>query len=115
MITGAHTIIYSQDAEADRAFFRDVLGLNHVDLGGGWLVFALPPSEVAFHPSETSSKHEMYLMCDDINAFVSKVSVHGINCTKVKDEGWGRLSSVTLPGGGVIGVYEPKHERASNS
>ena len=115
MISGAHAIIYSQDADADRAFFRDVLGLGNIDLGGGWLVFALPPSEIAFHPSETSNKHEIYLMCEDIASFSSRVSAHGVKCTEVKDEGWGLLSSVTLPGGGVIGVYEPKHERPSSS
>ncbi len=111
MITGAGTIIYSKDAEADRAVFRDVFGLPSVDAGGGWLIFGLPPSDLSFHPAETGRAHEFYLMCEDIEAFVSKVSGQGITCGTIEDQGWGLLSSVTLPGGGTIGVYEPKHKR----
>ncbi len=111
MISGVGTIIYSKDAEADRAIFRDVLGLPSVDAGGGWLIFGLPSSEVAFHPAKTGRAHEIYLICEDIEAFVAKVSGQGISCGTIEDQGWGLLSSVTLPGGGTIGVYEPKHER----
>lgn len=114
MISGAHTIIYSNDAARDRAFFRDVLELPNIDLGGGWLVFALPPSELAFHPSETSSAHEIYFISDDINEFVSQVSEHGVNCSDIEDTGWGLVTRVTLPGGGTIGVYEAKHARPSS-
>ena len=111
MISGVGTIIYSKDVDADRAIFRDVLGLPSVDAGGGWLIFGLPSSEVAFHPAETGRAHETYLICEDIEAFVSKVSGQGISCGTIEDQGWGLLSSVTLPGGGTIGVYEPKHKR----
>lgn len=113
MISGAHIIIYSQKPDADRAFLRDVLGLSHVDAGGGWLIFALPPAEMAFHPSDTSTRHEIFLMCEDIEAFVANISAPGIECSGITTEAWGLLSSVTLPGGGVIGVYEPRHERPS--
>lgn len=113
MINGAHAILYSQDAEADRAFFQDVLGLSHVDVGGGWLIFGLPPAEVAVHPAKKSGAQELYLMCDDIGAFVKAVAEHGLACAKVVDQGWGLLTSVTLPGGGKLGVYEPRHARPS--
>jgi catechol 2,3-dioxygenase-like lactoylglutathione lyase family enzyme len=111
MITGAHTILYSTNPDADRAFFRDVLGLAHVDVGHGWLIFGLPPSEVAVHPSEKNNVHELYLMCDDVNAFVSEMAVRQIACSPVQDQGWGLLTSLTLPGGGKIGVYQPRHAR----
>ncbi len=111
MISGFGAIIYSKDAEADRAFFRDVLGLPNVDAGGGWLIFAMPPSELAFHPAETGGTHEIYLMCEDIEAFIAEVSRQGASCEEVVDQGWGLLSSVTLPSGGTIGVYEAKHTR----
>ncbi len=111
MINGAHAIIYSQDADADRAFFRDVLDLPNVDVGGGWLIFGLPPSELAFHPGDSGASPELYLMCEDIEAFVAEVSGRGIGCGAVEDRGWGLLASLTLPGGGTIGVYQPKHER----
>src|SRR5262245_10359046 len=111
MITGAHSIIYSAKADADRAFFRDVLGLAHVDVDGGWLIFGLPPAEVAVHPSDKNDEHELYLMCDDIEAFVADMKGRGIACAAVKDQGWGLLTEVTLPGGGSIGVYQPRHAR----
>jgi len=111
MITGAHSIIYSAKADADRAFFRDVLGLTHVDVGGGWLIFGLPPAEVAVHPSDTNDKHELYLMCDDIEAFVANMKGRGVACAPVTNQGWGLLTEVTLPGGGSIGVYQPRHAR----
>ena len=111
-ITGAHSIIYSRNPEADRAFLRDVLGLkNVVDSGGGWLIFGLPPSEVAFHPSSRNDVHEFYLMCDDIHAFVSKMSETGVRCGNVREMDWGALTQVSLPGGGKLGIYEPRHAR----
>jgi hypothetical protein len=111
MINGAHSIIYSAKADADRAFFRDVLRLTYVDVGGGWLIFGLPPAEVAVHPSDGDDKHELYLMCDDIEAFVGKMKARQIACTPVSNKGWGLLTELTLPGGGSIGVYQPRHGR----
>ncbi len=111
MITGAHSIIYSTDPEADRAFLRDVIGFPHVDAGDGWLIFGLPPSEVAVHPSEKNDVHEFYLMCDDVSAFVAEMATHDVACGPVADQGWGLLTSLTLPGGGQLGVYEPRHAR----
>jgi hypothetical protein len=111
MLTGAHSIIYSTDAEADRAFLRDVLKLTNVDVGHGWLIFGLPPAEVAVHPSEKNGVHEFYFMCDDINAFVSEMKKHNIACDPVQDQGYGLLTQVTLPGGGKLGVYQPRHAR----
>ena len=111
MITGAHIIIYSKNAEADKAFFRDILKLANVDVGHGWLIFALPPSELAVHPSTDSQHHEIYLMCDDINVFVEQMSKHKVACSEIQDQGWGLLVELTLPGGGKIGVYQPRHAR----
>lgn len=111
MITGAHSIIYSTNPDADRAFLRDVLKLTNVDVGGGWLIFGLPPSEVAVHPSEKNDVHEFYLMCDGVEAFVGEMKAHGIECGAVQDMGWGQLTEVTLPGGGKLGVYQPRHGR----
>ena len=113
MITGAHMIIYSTDAEADRAFFRDVLKFPHVDAGDGWLIFALPPAEVAVHPAEENGKHEIYLMCDDVEATVRHLESRGIASTPVSDQGWGLLTEVTLPGGGKLGLYQPRHALAA--
>jgi hypothetical protein len=111
MISGAHSIIYSTNPEADRAFLRDVLALPHVDVGHGWLIFGLPPAEIAVHPSEKNNLHELYFMCDDIDAFVARMKAHVIECDPVKDQGWGLLTYLTLPGGGKIGVYQPRHPR----
>jgi hypothetical protein len=111
MLTGAHAIIYSSNAEADRAFFRGVLNLGSVDAGGGWLIFALPPAEVAVHPAAEGGRHELYLMCDDIAAFVGEMKARGVSCSAVSDQGWGLLTEVTLPGGGKLGIYQPRHER----
>ena len=108
MIKWVHAIIYSRNAEADRAFFRDVLGFPSVDAGGGWLIFATPPAEVACHPG-SNGKHELYLMCDDVKTEVARLTDKGIACGPVSDEGWGLLSSVRLPGGGDLGLYEPRH------
>ncbi len=110
-ITGAHAIIYSKDAEADRALLRDVFKFKHVDVGDGWLIFALPPAEVAVHPSKDNDRHELYLMADDIEAFVAEMKKRHIPCASVENQGWGLLTHVTLPGGGRLGVYEPRHAR----
>jgi catechol 2,3-dioxygenase-like lactoylglutathione lyase family enzyme len=113
MITGSHVIIYSRDADADRAFFQDVLKYPHVDAGGGWLIFKLPPGEVAVHPAEGGGSHELYLMCDDVNATVEDLKASGVSCGEIRDEGWGLLTSIRLPGGGELGLYEPRHPRAT--
>jgi hypothetical protein len=111
VISGAHAIVYSTDPDADRAFLRDVLRLPHVDAGGGWLIFALPPSEVAVHPGEENGRHELYFLVDDVKAFVAAMTTRKVRTGPLREERWGRLTEVTLPGGGTIGVYEPKHER----
>ena len=108
MITGAHIIVYSKDAEGDRNFIRDVLGFAHVDAGHGWLIFALPPSEVAVHPGDNDS-HELYLTCDDVKALVSSMEARGVACGPIAEERWGSLTHVALPGGGKLGIYQPKH------
>lgn len=113
MITGMHAVIYTMDAEADRAFFRDVLGFASVDAGDGWLIFAVPPAEVALHPSESNGKHELYLTCDDVNAEIARLAKKGVACGPVNDEGWGLLTAITLPGGGRLGLYEPRHVMAN--
>ena len=111
MTTGIHLIIYSKDAEADKRFFCDILKLTNVDVGQGWLIFGLPPSELAVHPSATNDQHEIYLMCDDIKIFVQQMSKQSIVCSEIQDQGWGQLVQLTLPGGGKIGVYQPRHAR----
>ncbi len=111
MINGAHVILYSKDADADRDFLRDVLELPHVDVGHGWLIFGLPPSEVAVHPAENGGTHELFFMCESVDTLVVAMTEKGIACTAVEDLGWGRLTRITLPGGGKVGVYEPRHER----
>src|SRR4051812_38437318 len=111
MISGFHTIIYSKDAEADKVFFRDVLKLTNVDVGHGWLIFGLPPSELAIHPSSDNDRNEIYLMCDSIKEFVQEMAKHNITCSEIQDQRWGQLVQLTLPGGGKLGVYEPRHER----
>ncbi len=108
MIRGAHIVVYTKDADADRNFIRDVLKFPFVDVGHGWLIFALPPSEIAVHPGETAS-HELYLTCDDVNAFVAEMNAAGVACTPISDERWGSVTQITLPGGGKLGVYQPKH------
>lgn len=115
IINGAHAVIFSAHADADRDFLRDVVGLPHVDVGDGWLIFGLPPSEIAVHPAEETAeengRHEIYLMCDDVEALVDVVTELGVRCGAVEDMGWGRLVELTLPGGGALGVYEPRHQR----
>ncbi len=111
MIIGAHSLIYSKDPEADRAFLRDVLHLPDIDAGEGWLIFGLPPAEVAVHPSDRNDVHEFYLMCDDVDELVAGLKKRKIEFTPIQDRGWGLLTQVALPGGGRLGIYEPRHAR----
>ena len=110
-ITGVHMIIYSANADADRAFIRDVLGFPHVDVGHGWLIFALPASEIAVHPADTNGSHEIYLMVEDVKVFIAEMTRRGVMCTAPQDQGWGVLTQLSLPGGGQLGVYQPRHAR----
>lgn len=112
MISGAHMIVYSKDAEADRAFFRDILGFASVDAGHGWLIFAMPPAEAAFHPSDGNDAHELYLMCDDLKAEMAALSEKGVHCSDVQEARWGSITKIRLPGGGKVGLYQPKHPTA---
>jgi catechol 2,3-dioxygenase-like lactoylglutathione lyase family enzyme len=112
MIYGAHVIVYSKDATADRAFFRDVLGFASVDAGHDWLIFALPPAETAFHPSEENDRHELYLMCEDLKAEMAELRKKGVACSEIQEQRWGSITKMTLPGGGQIGLYQPKHPTA---
>ena len=114
MINGAHVIIYSADADADRAFFKDVLGFGSVDAGHGWLIFALPPAEVACHPADKNNQHELYLMCDDLKLAMSALDAKGIHCSDVQELPWGSLTRIKLPGGGELGLYQPKHPTAAS-
>jgi catechol 2,3-dioxygenase-like lactoylglutathione lyase family enzyme len=112
MIFGAHAIIYSNDATADRAFLSDVLGFASVDAGGGWLIFALPPAEVAVHPADGEVHHELYLMCDDLHAEMRVLEEKGVRCSEVAEPRWGSVTKIRLPGGGEVGLYQPKHPLA---
>lgn len=112
MISGAHVILYSKDVEADRAFFRDVLGLKSVDAGHGWLVFALPPGEAAFHPSYENGSHELFFMCESLNAEMASLATKGVGCSAVQEARWGSITKMRLPGGGEVGLYQPKHPTA---
>ncbi len=110
MITGVHAIVYAEDAEATRAFLRDVLDLPSVDAGRGWLIFALPPAEIAAHPSEKSGRHELYLMCDHIESTVAELKAKGVEFVRdISDEGFGLMTALKVPGGGELGLYEPRH------
>jgi len=109
MIYGAHVILYSQDAEADREFLKSVLGFSHVDAGHGWLIFALPPAEAAVHPAEENDRQELYLMCDDLKAEIAALRKKGVKCSETHSERWGSITRIALPGGGAIGLYQPKH------
>ena len=109
MIFGAHVVMYSRDAEADRAFLRDVMGFSSVDAGHGWLIFALPPAEVAVHPAEESGRHELYFMCDDLKAEMSALVQKGVSCAAVQQERWGPVTRIRVPGGGEVGLYQPTH------
>ncbi|MFL5541311.1 MAG: VOC family protein [Longimicrobiaceae bacterium] len=120
MINGAHLLLYSHDAEADRALLRDVLGFPSVDVGGGWLIFALPPAEAAVHPAEEgpgggtdgTARAELYLMCDDLRATIDELAAKGVRCTDVQEERWGIRTTLVLPSGGELGLYQPKHPTA---
>ncbi len=111
MIKGAHIILYSSNAEADRLFIRDVLGFTGVDAGEGWLIFKLPPAEIAVHPARGGGRQELYLMVDDIEAAVARMRRHRVRCDPVQELGWGRLTYLKLPGGGKLGLYEARHRR----
>jgi len=112
MITGAHVIVYSKDPESDRAFFRDILKFPAVDAGHGWLIFALPPAEAAFHPSDKNDLHALYFMCDDLKSAMESLNGKKVRCGAVTEERWGSLTTISLPGGGKIGLYQPKHPTA---
>ena len=112
MIFGAHVIIYSKDATSDRAFLRDILGFASVDAGHGWLIFALPPAEVAVHPAEDSDRNELYLMCDDLKAEIVALDSKGVRCSEVQEARWGSITKIRLPGGGEVGLYQPRHPTA---
>jgi|SRR5215211_2196469 len=110
MITGVHAIIFTKDADAVRTFFGEVLEFPSVDAGGGWLIFALPPAELAAHPADADGHHELYLMCDDIHAAVEELGRKGVEVTgQVSDEGFGLMTSIRMPGGDELGLYEPRH------
>jgi catechol 2,3-dioxygenase-like lactoylglutathione lyase family enzyme len=111
MINGAHVIIYSTDAEADRAFFRDVLKFPHVDVGHGWLIFRMPDSELAVHPADAGDSHELYLMCDDLTATMAELTAAGVACEPPESLGWGTRTRLTLPGGSKLAIYQPRHAR----
>jgi len=110
MLNGSHVIIYSQDAEGDRAFLRDVVGLPNVDAGDGWLIFKLPPAEIAVHPTDGPPTHELYFMCDDLAATLVKLEAAGATISSPpRDQRWGVVAEVALPSGARVGVYQPKH------
>jgi catechol 2,3-dioxygenase-like lactoylglutathione lyase family enzyme len=114
VINGSHIILSSTDPEADRAFFVDVLEHPHVDAGGGWLIFQLPPAELALHPAEGMPGHELYFMCDDVETTMQELRARGVEFTQgISEERWGRLTRFRLPGGGEVGMYEPRHPRAT--
>jgi catechol 2,3-dioxygenase-like lactoylglutathione lyase family enzyme len=109
MIYGAHVIIESSDADADRVFMRDVLGFDSVDAGGGWLIFALPPAELALHPG-TNGRHQLYLMCDNLDSTLAELHAKGVSTVgEISEERWGRIASIRLPGSGALSIYEPRH------
>jgi hypothetical protein len=112
MIVGAHVVVYSKDPTADRAFFRELLGTSSVDAGHGWLIFALPPAELAVHPAEEHAGDELYFMCDDLNSDISALREKGVRCSEVQEARWGSITKIRLPGGGEVGLYQPKHPTA---
>jgi catechol 2,3-dioxygenase-like lactoylglutathione lyase family enzyme len=111
MINGAHVVVYSKDAEADKAFIKDILKFKYVDAHQGWLIFKLPPSEMAVHPSDENDKHEFFLMTDDLEAEISALKKAGVACEDASQQSWGRLTRIKLPGGGTLGLYQPRHAR----
>lgn len=113
MITGVHALVYAKNVEGVRGFFRDVLGLSSVDAGHGWLIFALPPAELGVHPTEEDPYHELYLMCDDVHATMAELKAKGVQFAgPVSEAGFGLVTSIQLPGGGELGLYQPKHPTA---
>jgi hypothetical protein len=116
VINGAHVIVYSQDPGADRAFIQDILAYPSVDAGDGWLIFKSPPAEIAVHPTDDGpAGHELFLMCDDLETTMNDLTARGVQFARpVSDERWGRLTAIRLPGGGEIGLYEPRHPTAYN-
>jgi catechol 2,3-dioxygenase-like lactoylglutathione lyase family enzyme len=120
MITGAHIVVYTTDPEADRAFFRDVLQFNSVDAGQGWLIFALPPAEAAFHDADRTdppakARHELFFICDDIAATLRDLAQKNVPVSAVSEQRWGKLATFTLPGGSKVRIYQPKHPRPTHS
>ena len=115
MISGAHCLLYSSDAEADRAFFRDVLRLPNVDVGGGWLIFGLPSTELAVHPADPGNTQELYLMCEDLDELMAHLAGAAIDCGEVTQQSWGRSTRVTLPSGATVGLYQPAHDRPADA
>ena len=111
MISGAHVVIYSRDAEADRNFLRDVLAFESVDAGRGWLIFALPPAEAAVHPADVEGGHELYLLCEDLESEMAMLASRGAKCSEVVEARWGSITRIALPGGGNLPLYQPKHVR----
>ncbi|MFY9934231.1 MAG: VOC family protein [Streptosporangiaceae bacterium] len=110
MITGLHAIVFSPEAEKVRAFFADVLRMPSVDAGGGWLIFAVPPAELAVHPTDGESRHELYLMCDDIQATLTELGDKGVEVAQeISDQGWGLLAAIRLPDGSELPIYQPRH------
>jgi hypothetical protein len=114
MMFGAHVIVYSKDGDADRAFLRDILGLASVDAGHGWLIFALPPAELAVHPDGEGGRHELYFMCEDLKSEIAALAAKGVKCSDPQEARWGSITKIRLPGGGDVGLYQPKHPTALN-
>jgi hypothetical protein len=108
-ILGAHVIVYSKKADADRKFLAELFGTQGADAGGGWMIYALPPAEIAVHPGDEGNTHELYVMVDDVEAFAAAMKKKKVACDAVSDQRWGMLTSITLPSGGKLGVYQPKH------
>ena len=113
MIYGSHLVVFSSDGDADRAFLQDVLGFEHVDAGGSWLIFGLPPAELAVHPADAPGA-ELYLMCDDLAAEMRRLEEKGVHCCAVEEARWGSITKVRLPSGGEIGLYQPSHPAMVN-
>jgi hypothetical protein len=111
MINGAHVIIYSKDAEADKSFIKNILKFEYVDVNKGWLIFKLPPAEVAVHPSDENDLHEFFLMTDSLDSEIKALKKAGVECDSVTQQSWGRSTRLKLPGGGSLGLYEPRHAR----
>ena len=113
MISGALVVLYSKDPDADRKFFSHILGVKSVDAGHGWLIFALPPGEAAFHPSKENGAHELYFICDDLKSEMASLVKKQVNCSDVQEARWGSITKMRLPGGGAVGLYQPKHPTAT--